>query len=492
MKSKKDIITSSFDRKTIRLINFIMIIIALLVIVLTPFFQSIWFYVRHIVIFVIIAFLLCFNGYFIGKKFMKKHPIKARTLKVVTLGMLFIGLVLFSNLQLFYIQNYEIPPLLGCSYYDDHGNLIYNSQIAGSCPKLENLVKNQLENGNELSFSVHEEIFRVEDDLFEDHVVDQKYYYDSQIEYKYDSLQRVIYYDINLIISGFTFDEDLQDYKLFKKTEYRKNVENIYETNKLISNHKVVNTVTHEDDIVDSYSSYENDIQYISELFTEDSSNYLIEIKKTINNDSGVETNLLYTMDVNIRDDNYFYIVNKVDKDEYLVLSVEERDAQNDWYVIKKDYRSSVYDQTRTEKEEYFEYHKSLSDSKQKIFTNDFTRDNPYIATDVDFDDTYILRTHEDGAFSQGFFNFTNIIEDTDYGFKINHYHTQRDNDLSYNTYNQTISYSIDYPNNNLSIELQSINNYERSLYYPNFYTFELVYQDNPFLMRTYIDALKN
>jgi hypothetical protein len=48
------------------------------------------------------------------------------------------ALVLFggSQLQLYLIDAYEVPPVLGCVYYDEYNNLIYSSQYLGTCPDI--------------------------------------------------------------------------------------------------------------------------------------------------------------------------------------------------------------------------------------------------------------------------------------------------------------------------------------------------------------------
>ncbi len=63
-------------------------------------------------------------------------------------------LFLFSNAQLYGIERYQTSELISCAYYDDHGNAIYYSQVAHSCPDLEILEQTN----TTLSFVVYESI----------------------------------------------------------------------------------------------------------------------------------------------------------------------------------------------------------------------------------------------------------------------------------------------------------------------------------------------
>lgn len=449
--------------KYIRVINVFICLLILLTILLTPFFQSSWFYIRHIVIFTLIAFLLVFNGYLMSNKFINKYPSKLNKIKVISLLSIFIAVLLFGNLQIFYIKNYEIPQLYGCSYYDDYGNLIYNSQIAGSCPLLKDVIKEELADSRLLSFSVSEEIYR------KDKESDDKYVYESHITYKYDSLNRIINYEIKHVISGYSYIN--KEYKLYRKTDFSRIIENIYEENRVISNHKVVNIHTNNGEISESLS-YDIDIIYISELIPKVNPNeYLIQISTSDGN--------LFTVDAGLSINGYYYIIRKDTEDEFIVLSAGKLGIKDDYY-IDKEYRTKAYGMIKTDKKQRFIKMDSL-------YFNNFTKHEPQDIIEVNVKN-YIINISDGSYTNRGFYNFTNIMENTNYGFKIKHYHLQRDNYLRLKKYKQTVDYSIDYPNNKLSVALTDINNYKKALYYPDMYPFELIYQDNPLLMRSYVE----
>lgn len=97
----------------------------------------------------------------------KVHTI-ARLWMVRSLIVISMVLILFggSELQMNFIEDYEIPPVLGCVYYDKYDNLIYNSQYRGTCPILENVVYSTVVSELDSDYVIERLSFEVDEDTF--------------------------------------------------------------------------------------------------------------------------------------------------------------------------------------------------------------------------------------------------------------------------------------------------------------------------------------
>lgn len=102
------------------------------------YFNRFWFNVRHVIYFGLVVYTLLVSLYFVYRFFILRYADK-RVIKisivflVATLGT--VGTVTASNIQLHYIEKYEVPYIDECTYYDQFGNVIYKSLIE-ACPTL--------------------------------------------------------------------------------------------------------------------------------------------------------------------------------------------------------------------------------------------------------------------------------------------------------------------------------------------------------------------
>ena len=71
------------------------------------------------------------------KKIISTYSIKIKGIKILQLfTVAFLGGILYfiGESQLSYIDEFETPFLISCTYYDDYGNILYSSQFFGICP----------------------------------------------------------------------------------------------------------------------------------------------------------------------------------------------------------------------------------------------------------------------------------------------------------------------------------------------------------------------
>lgn len=140
--------------------------------VFIPSILPVWFVIRHIGIYLLFVYLTILGTVWIYKFLLKKIHTSTRLWIIRGLVMISGGIILLggSELQLYLVNAYEIPPVMGCVYYDKYDNLIYNSQYRGVCPELEDLTYTTLnsETTNDsvletLTFDVKEEIIKIID-----------------------------------------------------------------------------------------------------------------------------------------------------------------------------------------------------------------------------------------------------------------------------------------------------------------------------------------
>ena len=124
-----------------------------------PHVYRFWFNVRHVLLYGLGAYVLMGLLFIASKSIFHffKIPQSLKLALQGVFGMAFIvGLVLLGNLQMHYIELYEVPPLKRCIYYDAHGNLLYMTQYPRQCTELEE-VRQRTEDGKEvLAFSLEE------------------------------------------------------------------------------------------------------------------------------------------------------------------------------------------------------------------------------------------------------------------------------------------------------------------------------------------------
>lgn len=202
------------------------------------YFNTTWFNVKHVALFGVIIYVLLLSLYivyrFFIRRFQEKRLLKY-SLMIVLSSIAIVGSILISNLQLQYIETYEVPHIKECTYYDHYGNVIYKSYF-DTCPEL-NVSNDDFET---LSFSVNEQYEGYLSEPME--VADGigfRYYEAvvgilTEVEIKYtnksniESLSYSIYQTTNKIgdmsteITGYMYQEkifnDYQDGELFVAT----------------------------------------------------------------------------------------------------------------------------------------------------------------------------------------------------------------------------------------------------------------------------------
>lgn len=123
----------------------IMAFFALLFLVFTIFFphyNPIFFYIQHISLFIFIIMFLVYTLK-LGYDSLSRRQILGVYLKWITL-ILFSGLLyLFSNVQLYYIQEFQTPTYYNSTYYDEYHNLVYISHKNSNDPVFEVIEQTQ-------------------------------------------------------------------------------------------------------------------------------------------------------------------------------------------------------------------------------------------------------------------------------------------------------------------------------------------------------------
>lgn len=141
-------------------IPLVLLVLVVLLYTLVPSIYQTWFILRHVSIYMLGAYILISSSYFVYKKLLRDFNIGnirlwiIRSFSVIlVVSLLLVG----GDVQLNYIEDYEIPPLKGCAYYDKYDNLIYSSQFSFVCPELEGLEYETVDGKEVLRFYVVEE-----------------------------------------------------------------------------------------------------------------------------------------------------------------------------------------------------------------------------------------------------------------------------------------------------------------------------------------------
>ena len=170
--------------KKIVLIIFPIILLVSIVVLyfLVPSVLETWFVIRHILIYMFLAYIIALSIWVIYRLLIKSDQNTRRTWIIKGLSVLLGStlLIMVGNAQLSLIEKYEIPPLQSCAYYDKYDNLIYSSQYNYLCPELNNIEYNYDEGIETLSFNVYEEAYGW---IYED------YYFkklDTRLSYTYE------------------------------------------------------------------------------------------------------------------------------------------------------------------------------------------------------------------------------------------------------------------------------------------------------------------
>ncbi|MBI9008463.1 MAG: hypothetical protein JEZ05_00400 [Tenericutes bacterium] len=175
--------------------------------VFIPSILPVWLVIRHVGIYLLFTYVTVLGSVWIYKFLITKAHTSVRLWLIRGLVLISGGIILLggSELQLYLVDAYEIPPITGCVYYDKYDNLIYNSQYRGTCPELENLtyttfspetIQDSLR--ETLSFDVKETAFNVIDN--EEH----SYHLSVKIELEYEPI------DAFQVVVGTTQEKSIQ------------------------------------------------------------------------------------------------------------------------------------------------------------------------------------------------------------------------------------------------------------------------------------------
>ncbi len=155
----------------------IVLIMAIAIIeVVYPSVDVFWFTTKHILIYMLFTYFVMLIGISIYNSIIQNNEISNTKLYVsrILTGVLITVLVLGGgSLQLTYVNDYLIPPLGNCSFYDRNYNLIYASSFNYVCPEMNNVDYAIKEDGLQtLTFDVVETATGVRDVSHDDN-----YYY---------------------------------------------------------------------------------------------------------------------------------------------------------------------------------------------------------------------------------------------------------------------------------------------------------------------------
>ena len=118
-----------------------MIIIVILLYLVPPVFD--WARpLRHLIIYTLIGYGLLggiLKAYDKLEERIYLSSIKKGIFFSVSIVVMMMFMFFFGKAQLYYIEHYEIPPLISCDYFDSHENLIYSSLYEDVCPELLSL-----------------------------------------------------------------------------------------------------------------------------------------------------------------------------------------------------------------------------------------------------------------------------------------------------------------------------------------------------------------
>ncbi|ERJ11867.1 hypothetical protein [Haloplasma contractile] len=175
-----------------------------------PPFNSVYFIIKHVVFFLLSAYMIIAWVMNMNRGRIYNHTGIKNVIGWIVIVIILI--VSFGLFQFIGIKHYSLPPLRGCSYYDDYNNLVYDTQFVGSCPELQNVIEQETVTGNRLSFTVKEQ--------------SQKVTLETEISYQYDELNRITDYQIESFYKTHTDEQKdtLESIRYFKMT-----VANTYE-----------------------------------------------------------------------------------------------------------------------------------------------------------------------------------------------------------------------------------------------------------------------
>lgn len=460
-----------------------------------PYIYRFWFNVRHVLVYGLGAYILVFSIYlsyvFIIKKYDLKRGIRITIISVFSTVVVF-GLFFMSELQVKYIELYEVPPLDSCFHYDEFGNFLFASQYPGSCPELEQVKREVIDGKEQLSFVVEEH--------FTGRVSETKPIENGYLVLEFDA-EYSLYVEVKVTYYMKYFVEKIEissNEIQYRSNEYGYDITNGYSYQKIVENDfglsEITTTVsTREYDVtVDGHHIItfpqfheleENVVKYTSIMFDKDDTTY-IDISKTTYEEE-VEVVDVFAKGVYRDLNNPLFMLDFYEGDrftgntmdayfEYGEISIASETNYNQFYGLlpRVEYREVNFIQTPMS---LAKYNDGIAGS---YMLNRFNVDiDSSLSNDFDYNVDYYRV--DSVSYSIDNNDISKYIK-TDYGFRVEEYSTKRN---SYGSYYFDLDIGMVYKNGITGVghltDVRKMYDYESMLYYPGILTDLHFYQHN-------------
>lgn len=340
------------------------------VMALLPTFNQLYFYIKHISLYLFAALLSVRLLLFFYRRIKTSYVIGNNKLKLLQLfTIVFLGVLLYliGDTQRAYIEEFETASLVGCTYYDDYDNILYSSQFYGGCPKLENVSQSE----DSISFQVIESASRIHDDHYANDVYVKEESFDvyrlTEISIKY-TINHLI--EEVSIISSTNFEADAEGEYSNKYLSLRKDIKNVYSDDSFSTTHDYyfyeTDDYTHDDlETIEHYA------------FTEEDRNRKI-VSSEISYDLDSVGHIVFSV---IRDDELSEfgtgLLTESDDPEYNILIDFEVQPGSDWAFVGNHYLTYIGD-NKIMKHNYY----SNTDNQSTKFFYERTHFNKLILTE--------------------------------------------------------------------------------------------------------------
>lgn len=285
-------------KKYILLIIIAILFITSIVMMNLPRFNKTNMVMKYAVIYLFLAFVTLFSimclFYILKNRFHLENK-GLFLLKGFTFLTFIIVLFIIGQAQLKYIDKYETPPIIACSFYDKYNNLIYTSQYMNSCPELEDIKKTE----SSLSFTVNEQFHNYTNEQWNNGIFQEQKefnaYLKTDIEIEYNSNGQILHVLIlsssNIEYKGSTgFDYDYFSIKREIKNVYEEDSFTSVQDNYIID----INPEKIEDiSSINHYNFTSDDLYRVtlsSKIAGSNGEKTLFEVVQTIENKENIRT----------------------------------------------------------------------------------------------------------------------------------------------------------------------------------------------------------
>ncbi|ERJ11852.1 hypothetical protein [Haloplasma contractile] len=380
-----------------------------------PIYTTYWFYIKHIGLYALISVVVIYLVA-LRYKYMKRqeHIDEHRTLSrlgiVISVAVL---LVIVLVAQFHYVKRNHVPPLVGCTYYDQYNNLIYQTEPVTNnrkqvCKELEDVKITELDSGSKLTFKVFDDEYRVYSTETHKHELVESGTY---VEYQYDHQNRVTHYLIHKPFSD-PYDEEVRIIK--------KEIHNTYLDGQVITKIR-----TEFDNHYDSLRVS----AYKSEIIERYPNEYIVVTECGLTTcDASDDDEIIYESKIkHLEDQSVERIVERsqaYDQSSGQVVVISGKDIYNDirdnndeyiekTYLAKHQFLSGYVEHEW--KKMYYDLKTGYLDSVQlKV-------DGFEIAHEVTKTEDYLLLTSD-----LPYYNFLAVSEEKEYGLLLKHYNLER------------------------------------------------------------------